>query len=142
MSRSIHILEPLLTEEMRRHPAWSSWVKLVELFALVIQHELNVTDIKRIDDLQFEYIELFNKVPEYAGLYRPKHHFLSHLAGDIWRYGPPRGYWTFGFESINKIIKAAAQHSNWRDETRSLMQYWSMWSARNLVCARRVIQVV
>ena len=142
-SRSIKVLDPLLTDEMRALPAWRSWVKLVELFSVLVQHELKVSDVKRIDDLQFEYVELFNSVPQYAGLFRPKHHFLTHLAGDIWRYGPPRGYWTFGFESFNKVIKSAAQHSNWRNETVSLMQYWSMWSARNLVRTRRaVFQVV
>ena len=35
------ILEPLMTEAMLRHPAWSSWVKLVELFSCVIQHKLD-----------------------------------------------------------------------------------------------------
>ena len=66
------MLQPLLTEEMRRHPAWASWVKLVELWSLVLQHELEVSDmIQRIDDLQYEYTELFAQVPEYAGLYRP-----------------------------------------------------------------------
>ena len=141
---SLEILHPLLTDEMRSHPAWASWVKLIELFSLFVQHEFSVSDIKRIDDLQLEYTTLFCAVPEYVGLYRPKHHFLTHLAHDIWNYGPPRGYWTFGFESFNKVIKqAAAQHSNWRSETVSLMEYWSMWSARNLVRTRRsIVQVV
>jgi hypothetical protein len=128
--RSIEVLEPLLTPSMRQHPAWASWVKLVELWSLVLQHELQVSDIERIDDLQYEHAQLFALVPEYIGLRRPKHHFLTHLARDIWRYGPPRGYWTFGFESFNKVIKAGAQRSNWKLETRSIMQYWSMRSAR------------
>ena len=136
-ARSVAILEPLLTDAMRTHPAWASWVKLVELFSLCIQHELHVDDSKRIDDLQLEYITLFLQVPQYAGFYRPKHHFLSHLAGDIWNYGPPRGYWTFGFESFNKVIKSAARQSNFRQESVSIMQYYSMWSAREMVRTRR-----
>ena len=34
--------------------------------------------------------------------------------------------WTFGFEGFNKVIKAGANHSNWKDETFSIMRYWSM----------------
>ena len=135
--RSVEILSPLLTDQMRAHPAWASWVKLVELFTMCIKHELDVSDIERIDDLQIEYVTLFLAVPEYAGFYRPKHHFLTHLARDIWRYGPPRGFWTFGFESFNKVIKAGAKRSNFRCETLSIMEYWSMWSARTLLREQR-----
>ena len=130
--RSIAILVPLLSDEMKQHPAWASWCKLVELFALSVQHKLDVSDIERVDDLVLEYNGLFNKVPEYAGLRRPKHHFLSHLALDIWRYGPPRGYWCFGFESFNKVIKAGAKRSNFKAETVSCMRYWSMRNARSM----------
>ena len=82
-------------------------------------------------------LQLFELVPEYEGLFRPKHHFLAHLARDVWRFGPPRGYWCFGFESFNRVIKAGAQHSNWKRSSLSIMQYWSMQSARGLVKRRR-----
>ena len=60
-------------------------------------------DVQRIDDLQLEHGKLF---PEYHGLRRPKHHFLSHIPTDVWNYGPGRGcYWCFGSESFNRIIK-------------------------------------
>jgi hypothetical protein len=122
---------------MRAHPAWASWLKLVELFALAVQHKLSVRDIKRIDDAQLAHSAAFDAVPEYAGLKRPKHHFCSHLAADVWRFGPPRGYWCFGFESFNKVIKGGAQLSNFKCAELSVMQYWSMWSARRLVKSRR-----
>ena len=96
---SIEILDPLLTDTMRAHPAWASWVKLVELWSVVVQHTLVAADVERIDELQLQHSALFDQVPEYNGLKRPKHHFLSHLALDVWRYGPPRGYWCFGLES-------------------------------------------
>ena len=116
---------------MRRHPAWLCWLKLVELHSVVIQHKLKVSDIERIDDLVVEHSQLFDLVPEYNGLKRPKHHFLTHLAMDIWRYGPPRGYWCFGFEGFNKVIKRGARSSNWKDPTMSVMRYWSCRSARS-----------
>ena len=118
------ILSPLLTAEMKAHPAWLCWLKLVELFSLVVQHRLEVADIERIDDLVLEHSALFDAVPEYAGLKRPKHHFAQHLALDAWRFGPPRGYWCFGFEGFNKVIKRGAALSNWKDETVSIMKYW------------------
>ena len=127
---SIRVIDPLLTETMRMHPAWRSWCCLVELFTVIFQHSLSVADIQRIDDLVLEHSALFDSVADYAGLKRPKHHFLSHVAQDAWRFGPPRGYWCFGFEGFNKIIKAGAQRSNWKSETVSIMRYWSMRSAR------------
>jgi hypothetical protein len=69
-------------------------------------------------------------VPEYIGLRRPKHHFLSHLAVDAWRYGPPRGFWCFGFESFNKVLKKGVRRANFKNESVGCMRYWSMYAAR------------
>ena len=135
MLLSIAILSPLLTDEMRRHPAWASWCKLVEFTALFVQPSFSLDDVERLDDLQLEHADLFDAVPEYAGFKRPKHHFMAHAALDLWNFGPPRGYWCFGFEGFNKVIKAGAQRSNWRRESVTIMQYWSMRFSR--VCMRR-----
>lgn len=134
-AHSITILSPLLSDDQRQHPAWASWCQLIELFALYVQPSFQISDIERIDDLQLEHSALFDAVPEYAGLKRPKHHFLSHAAMDLWNFGPPRGYWCFGFESFNRVIKEGAQRSNWKSESLSIMQYWSMRFAR--VCMQR-----
>ena len=95
-------------------------------------HELALSDIECLDDLQLEHSALFDQVPEYAGLKRPKHHFMAHVPLDAWCYGPPRGYWCFGFEAFNKVIKAGAQLSNWKNSSLSIMQYWSMRSVHTL----------
>ena len=121
---------------MRASPAWASWLKLVELFALIVQHTIEVEDIERIDDLQLEHSALFDKVPQYAGMKRPKHHFLAHVAHDVWRFGPPRGVWCFGFEAFNKVFKAGAQRSNFKCPEVAIMQYWSMMSARSLLSGK------
>ena len=135
-SRSAQILQPILTAQMMAHPAWASWLKLVELFAYTLQSELQVNDIKVIDTLQLQHSSLFDAVSEYNGLKRPKHHFCTHLADDIYRYGPPRGFWCFGFEGFNRIIKRGARMSNWKNTTVSIMQYWSARSARALMRMR------
>ena len=139
-SRSTLLLTPLLSPAMLSHPAWASWCKLAELFTLCMKHTLKVSDVTLIDDLQLEYCKLFDHVPEYVGLKRPKHHFLAHLAPDIWRFGPLRGFWTMGFEGNNKTIKAGAERSNWKDESRTVMQYWSMRSGHEMM--RSVVQHV
>ena len=77
LARSIEIIDPLLTDEMRCHPAWASWVALVELWSVVVQHTLAAADVERIDELQLKHSALFDQVLQYNGLKRPKHHFLS-----------------------------------------------------------------
>ena len=104
-----------------------------------MQHKLAKGDIERIDDLQLEHAQLFDAVPEYFGLKRPKHHFLTHLARDAQLYGPPRGYWCFGFEAFNKVIKLGASLSNWKDASMSICEYWSLRSAR-CEARRRLLQ--
>ena len=121
---------------MRLHPAWASWCKLVEIWSVVLQHTLDVSDVEKIDDLVLQYSALFDAVPEYNGLKRPKHHFLSHLPLDVWRYGPPRGYWCFGFEHFNRFLKLGAKRAQWKNEVVSVMRYWSLWSARRYTCAK------
>lgn len=122
---------------MRRSPAWASWVSLVELWSVVVQSELKAADVERIDELQVKHSTLFDQVPEYNGLKRPKHHFLTHLAHDVWRYGPPRGYWCFGFEGFNKVIKAGSERTNWKNESVGIMRYWSMRSAWDMCTSKR-----
>ena len=131
------LLTPLLTAEMRAHPAWRCWVKLVEVHSVFILHELTVSDIERLDDLQLEHAERFANVPDYAGLTRPKLHFLSHIAQDVWRYGPPRGLWCYGFEGFNRVIKAGAKRSNFKCESVSIMEYYASWVARSLASKKR-----
>jgi hypothetical protein len=117
---------------MQRSTAWLSWLKLVEVFATVCKPTMDIEDIERIDDLCLQHSRLFDKVPQYNGLKRPKHHLLQHVPGDVWRFGPPKGYWCFGFEAFNKVIKSGARASNFKDVTTSIMRYWQYRSARYL----------
>ena len=101
----------------------------------MVQHSMKVSDVERLDDLQLKHSALFDQVPEYNGLKRPKHHFLSHLPLDVWRYGPPRGYWCF--EAFNKESKAGGQRTNWKCESVGIMRYWSMKSACKMCTGAR-----
>ena len=95
--------------------------------------ELPLADIQRIDDLQFEHAVLFDQVPDWAGLQRPKHHALVHIAEDTWNFGPLRGLWCFAFEAVNAIIKLGAHASNFRNEAETVLAYWGMRWTRALV---------
>jgi hypothetical protein len=130
---SVELLSPLLTDTMRHHPAWRCWLKHAEMFSVAVQHTHTLSDVARLDGLVVEHSQLFDQVPEYAGLKKPKHHFAQHLAADLFQYGPGRGYWCFGFESFNRVIKHAARRSNMKNEAVSIMQYWSVKAARALI---------
>jgi len=99
--------------------------------------ELNRLNISRervkvIDGLILEHQHLFLRVPEYRGLWKPKHHFAQHVAKDILRYGPPRHYWCMGFEAYNQLIKNLAGMSNFKSPLLSVARFWIGKSARNL----------
>jgi hypothetical protein len=77
--RSIGMMEPLLTLEQRKNPAWLSWLAHVELSNFCLQHEFRRSDVERAKVLVSKYRTAYSKVPEYAGWTKPKHHFLDHL---------------------------------------------------------------
>jgi len=86
-----------------------------------------------LDRLIVEHQQLFLSVPEYQGLWKPKHHFAQHVPMDIRRYGPPRHYWCMGFEAYNQLIKNLAQMTNFKTPLVSVCNFWIAKSARNLV---------
>jgi|TARA_B110000046_G_C12996776_1_gene400357 hypothetical protein len=72
------------------------------------------------------------QVKEYDGLWKPKHHFITHTPIDLLRFGPPRGFWCMSFEGFNKLIKQAAELSNYRAEDVFVLEHWVFKSARML----------
>ena len=64
------------------------------------------------------------------------------IATDIWNYGPCRGYWCFGFEGFNKVLKRGAKGTNLINEVEGVMKYWSIFSAREMVTRRRSVSRV
>ena len=72
------------------------------------------------------------QVSEYNGLWKPKHHFETHLPVDLLRFGPLRGYWCMSFEGFNEIVKQATEISNYRSEDMFVLEHWMMKSAKVL----------
>jgi hypothetical protein len=77
-------------------------------------------------------VTAYSQVREYDGLWKPKHHFATHLPVDLLRFGPLRGYMCMSFEGFNKIVKQATEISNYRSEDQFVMQHWIMKSAKKL----------
>ena len=111
---SLDLLDDLLTPEMRAHPAWASWTKLVQVYAMAVQPSFTKAQILELDERIVAHSAAFDQVSEYYGLKRPKHHNLCHLPINVWRHGPMRGYWCYGFEAFNKVLKAGANRSNFK----------------------------
>ena len=60
-------------------------------------------------------------------------HGVAHMPVDLWRYGPCRGYWCFGFEAFNKVLKRGAQRGGYKNTCESIVEYWSILSARRML---------
>ena len=110
---------------------------LCKVFLLAFQHDISMADLKLVDDTVVAHSDAFDAVSEYAGLKRPKHHFMCHLGPDMWNFGPCRGYRCFGFEGFNKVLKRGAKGTNFINEVEGVMEYWSILSAREMVNRRR-----
>ena len=86
------LFEPLLTNKIKKNPVWLSWVKHVEYVDMMLNRSTyKLADVVALDMAVYESVELFNKVPEYKGFFKPKHHFASHASVNILRMGPMRG---------------------------------------------------
>ena len=110
---------------MLKSTAWASWCALVDVLGQGLQHEWEVKHLHAFDDLILKHSEAFDLVKEYSGMKRPKHHFLTHMPTDVWMYGPPRGYWCFGFETFNQVIKRGVNRSNFKSpEVSCIRWYW------------------
>ena len=97
---SVTVIEPLLTDAGREHPAWKAWLAHRAVVAKAIQHAYVVGDSKELDRLIERHCQLFELVEEYEGLERPKHHFQKHLPLALLRFGPLRGIWCMPWEAF------------------------------------------
>ncbi|KAL1936999.1 hypothetical protein VTO73DRAFT_2039 [Trametes versicolor] len=94
------------TRGSQLHPRdLSNFLKLCAAVRLFLADRLNESQLDEADKLVREYctelIELYG--PE---VIRPNHHYATHTADFVRDYGPLRGFWTFLFERLNKILKS------------------------------------
>ena len=84
---------------------------LVDITNRVTAEKFEDYEIDRLEDLVLEFLDLrMNVLTEYPvlGSAKPKHHFLTHYAENIRKFGPPMGYWTGRFESKHRVAKSVA----------------------------------
>ncbi|KAI0349431.1 hypothetical protein OH77DRAFT_1580440 [Trametes cingulata] len=83
----------------------SNFLKLCKALQLLLNDHINETQLVQADALIREYcielIELYG-----PDVIRPNHHYATHTPDFVRDYGPLRGFWTFLFERLNKILKS------------------------------------
>ncbi|OJT12651.1 hypothetical protein TRAPUB_10801 [Trametes pubescens] len=94
------------TRASQLHPRdLSNFLKLCAAVKLYLADRLDESQLDEADALMREYcaelIELYG--PE---VIRLNHHYATHTADFVRDYGPLRGFWTFLFERLNKILKS------------------------------------
>ena len=103
---------------------------MVELY---VAKTFTLQSIIALDAAIAKYLRLYQKVPQFKGRMRPKHHFLTHTATDIINLGPPRRwFWCFGYEAKHQEVKRAAQASNFKDVIKSSARILSLQAAKSL----------
>ena len=130
--QSVTLVEPLLTVAGVKHPAWQSWLAHRALVAKCLQHAFAASDPEQVLRLVQQYIDAFDRVKEYIGYDRPKHHFLSHLAKALRRHGPFRGFWCMPWEAFLQLIKRMLECSNFSNVAHFICSFWSMMTALRL----------
>ncbi|THU96176.1 hypothetical protein K435DRAFT_819510 [Dendrothele bispora CBS 962.96] len=96
----------------------ANFFKLSSALKLLLSRKLYSSDIlefeRLIRDYNCELIRLYGK-----NVLRPNHHYAIHIADCVRDFGPLRGFWTFLFERINKVLKSynSANHSSGELET-------------------------
>lgn len=85
------------------HPCWVSWTAHCCVVKRCLQHVYTEADADDLENLIEQHLSLFEMVPEYLDLDRPKHHFQIHLPRALLNYGPFRGFWCFPFEAYMQV---------------------------------------
>ena len=97
------LVDPILTDRGRKHPCWISWLAHVAVVQKALQHVFTDAEVDELTTLISAHEDAFDRVAEYVGLERPKHHFQKHLAKALRNYGPFRGFWCMPFESFIQV---------------------------------------
>jgi hypothetical protein len=99
---------------------------------MTLKYSFTESEVADLDEAIIQHQQIFTSIKEYYFLYKPKHHFTTHLPEDIKMYGPLRHFWCFRFEALNQTIKKIAQGSNYQNVTKRVAEYWCFKSARDI----------
>lgn len=122
-------LTTILDGSSAQSAPWHSWLQLVKVTVLTLKYSYTMAEVKQLDQSIIVHQRIFTSIPEYELLYKPKHHFTTHLPQDIIEYGPLRHFWCFRFEALNQLFKKIAQGSNYMNLCKREADYWCYKSA-------------
>jgi hypothetical protein len=125
------LLEPLVVHDTC--PSYKAWLALVDVVKLYLANAFTLASINTLDDAITNFNRLYQRVPQFKGRMRPKHHFLIHTSTDIINFGPPHMYWCFAFEAKNQELKRAAAASNFKDVIKTTILTMSLKAAKSLL---------
>ena len=123
------LLEPLVVHDTC--PSYKAWLALLDVVELYLADTFTLASINALDDAITNFNRLYQKVVQFKGRMRPKHHFLTHTSTDIINFGPPRLYWCFAFEAKNQELKRAAATSNFKDVIKTVALTLSLKAAKS-----------
>jgi len=126
---SVTLVEPLLTERGRQHPAWRSWLAHRAVVAKCLQHSIAESEADGLATLIKAHEAAFDRVIQYDDLERPKHHFQKHLPDALRRHGLFRAFWCMPWEAFLQLIKRIIHMGNFKKVAYHVCEFWSMKSA-------------
>ncbi|KAL7278657.1 hypothetical protein ACG7TL_007658 [Trametes sanguinea] len=89
----------------------ATFLKLCRALRIFLSDSISDEQLTLADQLIREYcqelVELYG-----PDMIRPNHHYATHTADCVRDYGPLRGYWTFIFERLNKILKTSRTNNH------------------------------
>lgn len=121
---SLIILRPFI--QKLDDPVWTCWNLMVAITMMCMQHTFSLAQVQMLAGVIAEHQRVFLSIPEYSHLFKPKHHFCSHIPLDILRFGPARHYWCMRFEALNQVFKQIARGGNYIDTCKRCAEFFSM----------------
>ena len=115
------LVAPILNAKGIQHPCWASMMAHVAVVQKVLQHTFAAAEADDLSILIANFIDAFDKVPEYFDLDRPKHHFLEHLVRALLDFGPFRGFWCMPFEAFLQVCRPCLYSSTLSSNHASFM---------------------
>ena len=96
----------------------------MKAFRLMFLEEYTPDLIIQLDIAVFEAQAAFNRVPEYEGFYKPKHHFATHASINTMQMGPMKGLWCYSFEGFHQRVKRIAEGSNFKNVSKRIIEFF------------------
>ena len=120
----LRILPLIIGDKIKRplDPVWQLCLQLREIVELVCSPHISTEQVAYIKVVADEYLEE-RKVTFSECKLRPKHHYMTHYAEMILKFGPLMRMWTMRFESKHSYFKKCLQHcQNFKNITKTLSE--------------------